>query len=88
MLVRIKGKAPADKDQRQWLLFKERDKEAKAADKFDVLEKSPHSVSTGRSLEDIAADRDWVWGAKRKPKSRLRSKAAVPASAAESAKAL
>jgi bifunctional non-homologous end joining protein LigD len=66
MLVRTGGKAQVDKDQRQWLLFKERDGDAKPADEGDVLSELPLSVSTGRSLEEIAAARDWVWGDKAK----------------------
>jgi bifunctional non-homologous end joining protein LigD len=74
MLVRIKGKSPSDKDQKQWLLFKERDEDAKPASKGDVLEELPLSVSTGRSLDDIAADRDWVWGSNAKTNGKAKAK--------------
>lgn len=61
MLVRTHNR---DRDGRQWLLFKERDNEARPTAKGDVLEKMANSVATGRSLEQIAADRDWVWSSK------------------------
>ncbi len=84
MLVRIGGKAAEDAGKKQWLLFKERDDEAKPITDGDVLEEKPLSVSTGRSLEEIAAARDWVWGAKpkAKPKSKVKSPK-PPASAAK-----
>jgi bifunctional non-homologous end joining protein LigD len=70
MLVRTGSASGSEKDRRQWLLFKERDEEARPAAKGDVLEKLPLSVSTGRSLEEIAAERDWVWNAKANGKSK------------------
>ncbi|HYV38331.1 MAG TPA: non-homologous end-joining DNA ligase [Gemmataceae bacterium] len=64
MLIRTGDRAENARDKRQWLLFKERDEEAASADDGDVLEEMPLSVSTGRSMDEIAEDRDWVWGAK------------------------
>ena len=72
MLVRTGGRS-SDKDQRQWLLFKERDDDAKAASEGDILDESPLSVSTGRGLDEIAADRDWVWGQKAKANGKPKS---------------
>jgi len=63
MLVRTGGASQSDKDRRQWLLFKERDDQARPAAKGDVLKKLPLSVATGRSLDEIAAQRDRVWNA-------------------------
>src|SRR5207253_9349523 len=40
---------------RSWLLFKERDDEART--RGDILEDAPLSVSTGRDLEEIAENR-------------------------------
>lgn len=79
MLLRTGGRSHSEKDQRQWLLVKERDDEAKAASEGDVLEKLPTSVTTNRSLDEIAADRDSVWGTQ--PKSKGKQKAASPAKA-------
>src|SRR4029453_1186440 len=56
--------------ERQWLLFKERDDEARPAAIGDVLEKLPLSVSTGRDLDEIATDRNNVWKAKSSGKHR------------------
>lgn len=62
MLVRIAGRSPKDKNGRQWLLFKEKDADARPASDGDVLEELPRSVDSGRSMPEIAGDRDWVWG--------------------------
>lgn len=59
MLVRTGSKS--SEPSRQWLLFKERDEYAQPEADGDVLEQLPLSVETGRSLDDIAADQDWVW---------------------------
>ncbi|MFL5241744.1 MAG: DNA ligase D [Gemmataceae bacterium] len=59
-------------EKRQWLLFKERDYEARPASEGDILDEMPLSVQSGRSLEGIAADRDRVW--KSRPVSHGKSK--------------
>jgi bifunctional non-homologous end joining protein LigD len=64
MLVRTKGRGPRD-DGRSWLLFKERDDEARPASEYDVTAARPESVATGRDLEAIAGDRDRVWRSNR-----------------------
>jgi bifunctional non-homologous end joining protein LigD len=61
MLVRTGRAPPSEQDQRRWLLFKERDEEARPMAEGDVLQELPLSVATGRSLEEIAADQDKVW---------------------------
>jgi bifunctional non-homologous end joining protein LigD len=71
MLVRTGGKSSA-KEERRWLLFKERDDEAKSTDEVDVLEERPLSVSTGRSLEEIAQGTK----AKKKPSKPTKGKPA------------
>src|SRR5438477_6045764 len=43
MLIRTGSRAENERDKRQWLLFKERDKEAAPADNGDVLEEKPLS---------------------------------------------
>jgi bifunctional non-homologous end joining protein LigD len=69
-------------EQRHWLLFKERDDEAKPAQEGDVLEEESLSVATGRSLEEIAAARDRVW--RSKPKSNGAARKAAPRQAKSS----
>jgi len=61
MLVRTGGGKRTNGDARQWLLFKERDDWAKEGTAGDIVASSPLSVASGRTLEQIAADRDWVW---------------------------
>src|SRR5262249_970737 len=46
-------------------LFKEQDAEARPAAEGDILDEMPLSVLTGRTLEEIAADRDRVWKSNR-----------------------
>ena len=64
MLVRTGSESPLHPETRRWLLFKERDDKARAVQQGNVLEDQPASVATGRSLDEIAADRDWVWNSK------------------------
>ena len=59
-LVRMGGKA-AGKRRDNWLLIKERDEEAAPQSGDAIVADNPLSVATGRSLDAIADDRDWVW---------------------------
>jgi bifunctional non-homologous end joining protein LigD len=63
-LVRMGGKA-ANERRENWLLIKERDDEASPRSGDSVVKENPLSVATGRSLDTIAADRDWVWHSNR-----------------------
>jgi bifunctional non-homologous end joining protein LigD len=65
-LVRIRGKDRRDGD-RSWLLIKEGDELARPEQEFDVTVARPESVTTGRSLEQIAAASDRVWHSNRPP---------------------
>lgn len=58
-LVRIGGRKGDDND--NWLLIKEKDDEARPGSGDAVVEERPESVSTGRSMDEIAADSDNVW---------------------------
>ncbi|MCA9310810.1 MAG: DNA ligase D, partial [Phycisphaerales bacterium] len=58
-IVRMKPR-PGEAD-RNWLLIKKRDHAARSVADFAVLRDAPDSVATGRSLEDIARDKDTVW---------------------------
>jgi bifunctional non-homologous end joining protein LigD len=64
MLVRT-GNQRDGRRRPQWLLFKERDEEARPIKNLDVLVSLPTSVKTGRSLDEIAADGDKVWYSKK-----------------------
>ena len=57
-LVKIKGRDARDSE-KTWLLIKEKDEFVRPG--YDVTAARPESVTTGRSLEEIAADRDRVW---------------------------
>jgi bifunctional non-homologous end joining protein LigD len=60
-LVRMGGKH-AGRHNENWLLIKERDAAAMPQSGDAVVADHPRSVATGRALEEIAADRDRVWG--------------------------
>jgi bifunctional non-homologous end joining protein LigD len=64
MLVKTRGRDPRDAE-KSWLLFKERDEFARPASEYDVTKERPESVLTGRTLEEIAAERDRVWHSNR-----------------------
>src|SRR4026207_2321236 len=59
-LVRIKGRDKREEG-RTWLLIKEKDDAVRPAAGPSVVDERPESVSTGRTLEQIAAARDRVW---------------------------
>ena len=63
-LVRMGGKAAGERRE-NWLLIKERDGEAVPHSGDAVVADNPLSVASGRSLDAIAGDRDWVWHSKR-----------------------
>ena len=72
-LVKIKGRDARD-DAKSWLLIKERDELVRPSSEYDVTKERPESVATGRTLEEIAADRDRVWNSNRDGRSPARSK--------------
>src|SRR5271154_7440490 len=60
-LVRMGGKH-AGRNGENWLLIKERDAAAMPQSGDAIVVDNPRSVATGRALEEIAANRDRVWG--------------------------
>jgi bifunctional non-homologous end joining protein LigD len=62
-LVRMGGKAGERRE--NWLLIKERDEAAMPQSGDAIVNDNPLSVTTGRSLDEIASDRDWVWHSNR-----------------------
>jgi bifunctional non-homologous end joining protein LigD len=71
-LVRIKGKDPREEG-KTWLLIKERDELVRSSKVYSITDDRPESVSTGRTLEQIAADRDRVWNSNRGLAAELRA---------------
>jgi bifunctional non-homologous end joining protein LigD len=75
-LVKIKGRDARD-DEKTWLLIKEKDEFVRPASEWSVVDARPESVTTGRTLEEIARDKDRVWHSNRpegkaaKPKGRF-----------------
>ena len=65
-LVRIRGRQRGDDNGRSWLLVKERDKAARSGSSARVVDARPKSVSTGRTLDQIAAAKGRVWHSNRK----------------------
>ena len=71
MLVRSHGgKYGGDKS---WLLIKENDEFARTGADARIVETEPDSVTTGRSLEAIAADPDRVWHSNKSVAENLRT---------------
>ncbi|MHC4446715.1 MAG: DNA polymerase ligase N-terminal domain-containing protein, partial [Planctomycetota bacterium] len=59
VLVRMSGKTA--EDGRNWLLIKKRDAEARSVRSFNVQAELPHSVLSGRSLDEITREPEAVW---------------------------
>jgi len=68
-LVKIKGRGARGgqygSDDRAWLLIKEKDAETRDEARGIITDDRPESVTTQRTLEEIAADRDHVWHSNR-----------------------
>src|SRR5688500_3271851 len=64
-LVRLQGK---DEDKENWLLFKESDEFAVPGSGDALVEEYPASVTTGLTIEEIAANLDRVWQSNREEK--------------------
>ena len=75
MLVR-KGGRKAEEGERHWFLFKERDEFARPGE--SITEEMPLSVTTGRDLDEIAAQSDRVWGPSGESPQKGRKKAQEP----------
>ena len=62
-LIRLGGARARAEGEKAWILIKERD--AQARDKGpDLTQTRPESVASGRTMEQIAADKDSVWHSK------------------------
>jgi bifunctional non-homologous end joining protein LigD len=60
-LVRMGGKH-AGRERENWLLIKERDAAAVPDSRDAIVADNPKSAATGRTIDEIAADRDRIWG--------------------------
>jgi len=74
-LVRMGGKAAAERRE-NWLLIKERDEAAAPHSGDAVVVDNPLSVASGRSMNAIAEDRDWVWHSNRDDGEKVPAQAA------------
>jgi len=62
-LIRMGGKT-ANERKPNWLLIKEHDEFERKQDDPPVTEEEPNSVVTGRTIEEIAGNKDHVWNSK------------------------
>jgi bifunctional non-homologous end joining protein LigD len=60
-LVRTHGSRYGSNGKQAWLLIKERDDFARHGSGAKIVEDEPDSVLSGRSMEQVARDRDHVW---------------------------
>jgi len=60
-LVRMKPRPGERADKSNWLLIKEHDGQERAESDAPITESAPDSVVSGRSIQEIASDRDRVW---------------------------
>ncbi|MCK6592462.1 MAG: hypothetical protein L6Q76_33325 [Polyangiaceae bacterium] len=61
----VKARGRGGDDDRSWFLIKENDDEARSASEYSVVDQRPESVTTSRSLDEIAAAQDRVWHSNR-----------------------
>ncbi|HVV16721.1 MAG TPA: DNA polymerase ligase N-terminal domain-containing protein [Polyangia bacterium] len=66
-LIKLKGRGPggARDQERAWLLIKEKDVHTRDEGQGIITDQRPESVTTGRTLDQIAAERDHVWHSNR-----------------------
>lgn len=84
-LVRTHGSKYGGKA-KAWLLIKENDASAQRGTGARVVEEAPDSVASGRSLEEIAGDREREWHSNRSVKANVRAGAVAVKPAAKKAK--
>ena len=80
VLVRMKfGRNGSTPEKPQWLFIKHRDEYA--SDDVDIVAETTTSVTTGRTMDEIAAGKSKVWQSNRAPKETRLKTALHPASA-------
>jgi bifunctional non-homologous end joining protein LigD len=78
----VRMRSAAGEKRNNWLLIKARDAAARERDEADIVEERPESVLSGRTIEEIAADKkSKVWTSNRAPDGG----AETPAKAAKQA---
>ena len=82
-LVRLRGRERGDDKGRSWLLIKERDKAARSGNAARVVDAKPKSVSTGRTLDQIASAKGGrVWHSSGNGDKTARAEANAPEASA------
>lgn len=71
-LVRMRKDSGGKDD--NWLLIKERDESARSLAEYDVLEDRPESVASGKTLSQLAAAPERMWGNAAKPAAKPKGK--------------
>lgn len=66
----VRSRRGEEGEKEQWLLFKDDDDQARPESAGRVTEDEALSVTTGRSIEEIAADADATWNSNRPPKPK------------------
>ncbi len=87
-LVRMGGKNTG-RSKENWLLIKERDAAAMPESGDAIVADNPKSAATGRTIDEIAADRDRIWGpnGEERPARPSRHRAVDPSGSAGAKKA-
>jgi bifunctional non-homologous end joining protein LigD len=78
----VRSRRGEEGEKEQWLLFKDNDEAARPEAEGSITEEEPRSVTTGRTIDEIAAQADATWSSNRPAKDALTRK---PAAAAKSA---
>src|SRR3954454_10390568 len=79
-LVRMR-KRPGER-QEPWLLIKATDEFARKKSDPDILEEMPESAATGRTMDEIAADKKRVWHSNKSAKEQSKAAKAGPTKSA------
>jgi len=78
----VRSRRGEEGEKEQWLLFKEDDAEARPESEGKITEEEPRSVTTGRTIEEIAADADNTWSSNRPSKDTAKTRLAAAAAKA------
>jgi bifunctional non-homologous end joining protein LigD len=79
MAGRDRGQGHGGQERENWLLIKERDAAAAPGSGDQIVADNPLSAATGRTIEEIAKDRDRIWGPNgEEPRAEARSRQPRP----------